>query len=106
MQICILADFEKITKTNNLLYNQHRRNLQVHDVFFSNGAGLRKDWQQVWARVQVQLEPLIQDRAVVGFFLGDELFPGCVAPFPSLVSFSCARLAIMRENDCQLILLR
>jgi len=48
----------------------------VHDTFFENGAGLRKDWQQAWADLQVKLEPLIEDRTVVGFFVGDELFPG------------------------------
>ena len=76
--------------------SSHCRNPQVHDVFFSNGAGLRKDWEQAWAHLQVQLEPLIQDRAVVGFFLGDELFPGYVSQlhkratncFPSLNPFS------------------
>ena len=48
----------------------------VHDTFFDNGAGLRKDWQHAWSALQTKLEPLIEARTVVGFFVGDELFPG------------------------------
>ena len=48
----------------------------IHDTFFVNGKGLRTDWQQAWAALQRRLKPLIETRAVVGFFVGDELFPG------------------------------
>ena len=56
----------------------------VHDTFFSNGKGLRKDWQQAWAALQPKLKPLIEERTVVGFFVGDELFPGKAQPQPHL----------------------
>ena len=48
----------------------------VHDIFFVNGKGLRSDWRQAWTALSAELEPLIEDRAVTGFFVGDELFPG------------------------------
>jgi hypothetical protein len=51
----------------------------VHDTFFENGAGLRKDWTQAWAALQTKLEPLIRSKVVVGFFVGDELFPGKIS---------------------------
>lgn len=51
----------------------------VHDTFFTNGAGMRKDWQRAWASLQIRLKPLIESRIVVGFFLGDELFPGKIS---------------------------
>jgi hypothetical protein len=48
----------------------------VHDTFIVNGKGLRPDWPQAWQRLQATLAPLIEAKAVVGFFVGDELFPG------------------------------
>jgi hypothetical protein len=48
----------------------------IHDTFFSNGKGMRSDWQASWAALQKQLVPLIESGAVSGFFVGDELFPG------------------------------
>ena len=48
----------------------------VHDVFFSNGKGLRKDWEQAWEALQAKIDPFIRKGAIVGFFVGDELFPG------------------------------
>lgn len=51
----------------------------VHDTFFENGKGLRKDWKAAWAALQVKLEPYLQDKSVVGFFVGDELFPGKIS---------------------------
>jgi hypothetical protein len=62
----------------------------VHDTFFQNGAGLRKDWKQSWAALQIKLEPLIQSKTVVGFFVGDELFPGKI----SLEDFKTALQAL------------
>jgi hypothetical protein len=51
----------------------------VHDTFFENKIGLRKDWQMAWAELQGKLEPLVQDGTVIGFFVGDELFPGKIS---------------------------
>jgi len=51
----------------------------VHDTFFSNGKGLNPDWEKEWDSLQAELEPLIQDRTVVGFFLGDELLEGKIS---------------------------
>jgi hypothetical protein len=51
----------------------------VHDTFFENGKGLRQDWEAAWAALQAKLEPYVVDRTVVGFFVGDELFPGKVS---------------------------
>ena len=62
----------------------------VHDTFFDNGKGLRKDWKQAWAAMQAELEPLIESRTVVGFFIGDELFPNKI----SLADFTTALQAL------------
>lgn len=51
----------------------------VHDTFFENGKGLRKDWEASWSALQGKLEPFLEDRSVVGFFVGDELFPGKIS---------------------------
>ena len=51
----------------------------IHDTFFVNGKGLRPDWQTAWAALQLKLVPLIEDRSVTGFFVGDELFPGKIS---------------------------
>eukprot|EP00051_Salpingoeca_urceolata_P020066 m.298062 g.298062 ORF g.298062 m.298062 type:complete len:291 (-) comp19534_c6_seq1:73-945(-) len=48
----------------------------THDTFFVNGKGLRPDWQPRWEALKTKLVPLIEAKAVVGFFVGDELFPG------------------------------
>ena len=45
----------------------------VHDTFFENHQGLRKDWKAAWQTLQIQLIPLIESRTVTGFMLGDEL---------------------------------
>ena len=62
----------------------------VHDTFFENGQGLRKDWKAAWEALQIKLEPLIQSRTVIGFFVGDELFPGKI----SLQDFQTALQAL------------
>ena len=62
----------------------------VHDTFFENGKGLRKDWLQAWSALQVKLVPLIEQRTVVGFFIGDELFPGKI----SVTDFTTALTAL------------
>jgi len=41
----------------------------VHDTFFENGKGMRKDWEEAWGALQAKLVPLIEDRTVVGFFI-------------------------------------
>ena len=51
----------------------------VHDTFFDNGSGLRQDWKQAWSALQVQIEPYIKSKVIVGFFIGDELFPGKIS---------------------------
>ena len=52
----------------------------VHDTFFLNGKGLRPDWNAAWAALLAKLVPLIETRVVVvGFFIGDELFPGKIS---------------------------
>ena len=67
----------------------------VHDTFFENGVGLRKDWELAWARLQVELEPLVARRAVFGFFVGDELFPGKI----SLADFTTCIRALQIFKD-------
>jgi aromatic ring-cleaving dioxygenase len=62
----------------------------VHDTFFQNGAGLRHDWKEAWSTLQIQIEPFIQNKTIVGFFIGDELFPGKI----SLSDFTTALNAI------------
>ena len=51
----------------------------VHDTFFVNGKGLRPDWKEAWEALQTKLTPLIEKRVVVGYFVGDELFPGKIS---------------------------
>ena len=51
----------------------------VHDTFFDNGVGLRKDWREAWDALQLKIEPLVQSGTIVGFFVGDELFPGKIS---------------------------
>ena len=51
----------------------------VHDTFFQNGIGLRNDWQQRWTLLTKKLDPLIKKGTIVGFFVGDELFPGKIS---------------------------
>ena len=51
----------------------------VHDTFFENGAGMRPDWRSAWAALLPKLDPLIRTKAIVGFFIGDELFPGKIS---------------------------
>ena len=38
----------------------------VHDTFFDNGSGLRQDWKQAWSALQVQIEPYIKSKVIVG----------------------------------------
>jgi hypothetical protein len=51
----------------------------VHDVFFDNGQGMQPDYVARWAEARAALEPLISGGVVVGFFIGDELFPGKIS---------------------------
>ena len=67
----------------------------VHDTFFENGVGLRADWRAAWAALQPRLVPLIEARVVVGFFVGDELFPGKI----SLADFTTALRALQAVKD-------
>lgn len=64
----------------------------VHDTFFENGAGLRKDWKDAWASLQLQLVPYIESKTIVGFMVGDELFPGKI----SLSDFTVALKALQK----------
>ena len=48
----------------------------THDTFFRNGAGLRPDWKEAWAAVQLEIDSLVRSGAIVGFFAGDELVSG------------------------------
>lgn len=67
----------------------------THDTFFENGVGLRADWHRAWAALQVTLAPLVQSGAVVGFFVGDELFPGKI----SLADFTTCIRALQTFKD-------
>ena len=67
----------------------------VHDTFFKNGVGLRKDWATAWASLQVTLKPLVARGAVFGFFVGDELFPGKI----SLSDFTTCIRALQAFKD-------
>jgi hypothetical protein len=62
----------------------------VHDTFFENGIGLRKDWKARWSDLRTKLDPYIKSKTVVGFFVGDELFPGKI----SVAEFMTALKAI------------
>jgi hypothetical protein len=88
--------------SSNLTTIQRGKNLAnittlfaVHDTFFENNAGLRKDWKQAWSLLQIQLKPLIEDGTIVGFFVGDELFPGKI----SLLDFTTALQAIQEFKN-------
>ena len=49
----------------------------VHDIFFDNEKHtLREDWKAIWSSTQTTLRPYIDEGKIVGFFIGDELFPG------------------------------
>ena len=53
-------------------------------------SGLRPDWQTAWAALEAKLVHLIKSRIVVGFFIGDELFPGKI----SLADFTTCLAAL------------
>ena len=44
--------------------------------------GLRPDWKTAWAALQMKLVPLIEAKAVVGFFVGGEMTHGRTLPPP------------------------
>lgn len=67
----------------------------MHDTFFQNGVGLRPDWKKAWEDLQAKLEPLILSKTVVGFFVGDELFPGKI----SLQDFLTALQALQEMKE-------
>ena len=49
----------------------------VHDIFFDNEKHtLRTNWKAVWSSTQQILKSYIDDGKIIGFFIGDELFPG------------------------------
>jgi hypothetical protein len=45
-----------------------------------------QDWKSSWAALYAQVKPLVQSGAIVGWFLGDELFPGKI----SIANFTSA----------------
>ena len=44
----------------------------IHDTFYNadGSKGMRPDWQAAWAALQTELVPFIENRSVVGFFVG------------------------------------
>ena len=61
-------------------HNANMRTLYaVHDVFFANGQGMQPDYLARWEHTKTLLRPLIEQGVVVGFFIGDELFPGKIS---------------------------
>ena len=73
----------------------------IHDTFFINGKGLRPDWKTAWAALQKKLVPLIESKAVVGFFIGDELFPGKITYADFLTTLKA--LATMKKTYPHLV---
>jgi hypothetical protein len=67
----------------------------VHDIFFVNGKGMRPDWEAAWKGAVTQLAPFIEKKAVVGFFIGDELFPGKI----SVQNFTTALKAVQAVKE-------
>jgi hypothetical protein len=69
--------------------------LEVYGTFFSNGL-LRPDYQSSWAQTFSTLEPLLESKAAMGVFLGDELAWNCI-PFSNIsAAADLVRLSIPR----------
>ena len=74
----------------------------MHDIFFDNiDHTLKPGWEAAWAAAQTAIEPLIKDGSVVGYFLGDELFPGKI-PFSGFLT-ALGALAESKKKHPELI---